>query len=162
MPPDNDNVHPTSTDYTHIGYRDAQTIINYFGLTGGSYSGAGPSIAAVTFSGSTVLVKLELNGATGIVNASSSTTAGMLTGWVVTDSKGATVSSYAFRQPDEIVITMNRPMSPTDTVTVKYLQGQNPSYSNAVYSNVAPGRDTMNLPLLPSIGTLTASQSSVR
>ena len=157
LPPDTDRIHPTAADYRRIGFRDGQTIVSYYQLKNGTYSGAGPSIANATFFGSTVTVTINLNGSTGLVNAKGSNIAGALSGWTVTDAGGASISAYSFTEPDQLVITLNQPL--TAPVSLSYMQGISPSIANAVYGNALPGADSMGLALLPSIGTIAVAGS---
>ena len=48
---------------------------------------------------------------------------------------------------------MNQNAAAGDGVT--YLQGENPTITNLVYSNVLPGADTLGMPLLPTVGSVT-------
>src|SRR6185437_11278468 len=112
-----DGIHPNSRDYRRIGFRDGQTILNAYGLGGATYSGAGPSITAVSYN--TNVVTVTTSSSSGLVNSSNSSTPGTLTGFVVTDGGGATISSFAFSEPNKILITMSKAL--TDPVTVSYM-----------------------------------------
>jgi hypothetical protein len=149
---DTDQIHPNPASYSHTGYRDGQTMLNYYSLSGGTYPGSGPSVASCTRATTNLTQVLTANGAASLVNSSGSSTLGALTGWGVTDSGGATVSSFA-GSGTSVVITMNQNAAAGDGVT--YLQGENPTITNLVYSNVLPGADTLGMPLLPTVGSVT-------
>ena len=149
---DTDQIHPNYAAYQHTGYRDGQTFLNYYSLSGGTYPGSGPSVSSCTRATTNLTQVLTPNGAASLVNSSGSSTLGALTGWGVTDSGGATVSSFA-GSGTSVVITMNQNAAAGDGVT--YLQGENPTITNLVYSNVLPGADTLGMPLLPTAGSVT-------
>lgn len=154
LPPGGDGIHPLPSSYEQLGFRDGQTVCNYYSLGCGSgsgtYPGSGPFPTTCAISGSTLVLTTTLNGPTGLVNASGSTTAGTLTGLTVTDGGGATVTGYSFTQPNKVVLTLNQ--APSGGTTVANMQGEDPNAGNNVYGNAAPGASAVNLPLLPTLG----------
>lgn len=148
-----DTFHMTAPNYTHQGYRLGQTVLNYYGLFGGSYTGAGPSIASATYAGSTITAAIAMNGAASLTDTNADACAS-LTGLAISDGNSRTISSTSC-SGSALTITASGILAAP--VTVSYLQGENPAITNIVYSSNKPGADATAMPLLPTDGALPAT-----
>lgn len=154
-----DDFHWAAAGYERMARRYAQAVL---AQTGAVATGAGgPSISgAIRASGSAVVVvSVAQSGGTGLTEADGSTDGGSVTGFEVSNDDFATtltVSSTAF-SGNTVQLTLSG--VPSGTVKVRYQYGKNPTVSNAVYDNTAPQSDSIGLPLQPTIGSVTVTES---
>jgi hypothetical protein len=160
--PRSDAVHITTAAYERLARRYAQTAQFILGLA--ASHGGGPEITRATWAEGADVVRIHVThqAGTALLNGAGSTTAGSLHGIrVFDDGVEATISSYAFIEPNVIEATLSA--VPVGPITVDYLFGAEPAgltnnspNTGFVFDNTTPGSDTLGLPLLLTNGAILA------
>lgn len=120
-----DNIHLSVPGYTVSATRQGDAMVQF--LSTGNDS-IGPSITAMVWSGSSVVVSLSHSNGTDFTPTSG------ITGFVVTDGSGTpAILSVVRSGPGEITIYCDRAL--VGPVDVTYLSGASPDISGAVFDN---------------------------
>lgn len=149
-----DAIHLDPLGRMTLSRRQAQAALRWKGI---SASGYGPVIVSVQWDGSVhVYVNITQEAGTALTTRGLSLSGSSLSGFrVFGNAIAATISSTAFVQPNQIVITLSG--TPASPVTLDYQMGAANEATNPIFDNVPPFSDVSGLPLQPSRGALTAS-----
>ena len=161
LPMQSDGVHLTEDGKLSLAKRMVQAQLRQKGL---STSGYGPVVSNLTCdaNGTTCRINVtqEVAGAT-LTAQNLSTSGSGLNEFIATcNGSPATISSTAFNQPAQVVITLSSACLPVTNVQISY-ENQNGNVAgnvtNSVHDNQVPFSDSNGLPLQPTRGPLTAS-----
>lgn len=156
---DDFHLSPGPTGYERVAKRDAQTALFIGGHV--SYDGGNCRIISAKrlYGAHDIYVVVSAPGATALKNSAGSTTSGALTGWAVYATDGVTpltITATSFVGMG-VKITVSETMANSDNITVKYLDGRNPTITNIVYDDTSPGGDSIGRPLIPTIDTVVVT-----
>jgi hypothetical protein len=156
--PTSDGVHYTAAGYERVGRRKAQAHL--FRLSEVASGATGPRITSASRESASADIRLVIDheAGTALEEADGSTDGGSLTGFQVSDddfSTTLTISSTAF-DGNEVVLTLSVAPADEDTIKVRYQYGEGPTVTNPVYDDTTPQGDSIGLPLLPTVGSVTA------
>lgn len=153
-----DAIHLDPLGRMTLSRRQAQAALRWKGI---SASGYGPVISSGVWDGSThVTLIVTQEAGTALTSRNLSSSGSSLSGFrVFSNGSPATISSTAFTQPNQIVITLST--KPTAPVTFDYQMGASNEATNPVYDNVPPFSDANGLPVQPTRGAMTANNPAV-